>query len=186
MPTADVIAEAKQRMKRAAEKLEQEFATIRTGRASAAILDRVKVSYYGSEMPINQLATVSIPEARLIVITPWDKGSLRAIEKAILTSDLNLTPSSDGNVVRLEIPALTEERRKELAKLVSQKAEDGRVAIRNIRRDANTHIEKLEKSSDVSEDDVEHAKKEIQDVTNAMIKEIDRAAEKKTAEVMEV
>lgn len=182
----NLIAEAKQRMKRAVEKLEHELATIRTGRASPAILDRVKVQFYGSEMPINQLATVSVPEARMIVITPWDKNSLRAIEKAILTSDLNLTPSSDGNVIRLELPPLTEERRKELAKLVHQKAEEGRVAVRNIRRDINNAIEKAEKSADVSEDDVEYAKKEVQEATNDFIKEIDRIAAHKVAEVMEV
>ena len=182
----NLIAEAKQRMKRAVEKLEHELATIRTGRASPAILDRVKVQFYGSEMPINQLATISVPEGRMIVITPWDKNALRAIEKAILTSDLNLTPSSDGNVIRLEVPPLTEERRKELAKLVHQKAEEGRVAVRNIRRDINNAIEKKEKAEDVSEDDVEYAKKEVQEATNEFIKEIDRIAARKVAEVMEV
>jgi ribosome recycling factor len=182
----NLIAEAKQRMKRAVEKLEHELATIRTGRASPAILDRVKVQFYGSEMPINQLATISVPEGRMIVITPWDKNALRAIEKAILTSDLNLTPSSDGNVIRLEVPPVTEERRKELAKLVHQKAEEGRVAVRNIRRDINNAIEKKEKAEDVSEDDVEYAKKEVQEATNEFIKEIDRIAARKVAEVMEV
>ena len=182
----DHVAETKQRMRRAVDKLEHDLATIRTGRASPAILDRLKVAYFGSDLPINQLATVSVPEARLIIITPWDKGSLRPIEKAILTSDLSLNPSSDGNVIRLEIPPLTEERRRELAKLVSQKAEEGRVAIRGIRRDANAHVEKMSKDTDVSEDDVEFAKKEIQDATNEIIKEIDRVAEKKAAEVLEV
>jgi ribosome recycling factor len=180
------IAEAKERMKHALEKLEHELTTIRTGRATPAILDRLKVDYFGSEMPVNQLATVSVPDARLLVITPWDKGSLKAIEKAIITSDLNLNPSSDGNVIRLELPTLTEDRRKELAKLVSQSAEAGRVHIRNIRRDANNHIEKLEKSGTISEDDAERGKKEVQDATDKAIKEMDHTCERKVAEVMEV
>jgi len=181
-----LIADAKHRMKRVLEKLEHDFAMIRTGRASPAILDKVRVSYYGSEMPINQLATVSVPEARQLVITPWDKGSLRAIEKAIMTSDLSLTPSSDGNIIRLEIPALTEERRKELAKLVGQKAEEARVAVRNVRRDANAGIEKMEKRSDISEDQAATGKKDVQDLTDDFVKQVDKAAEAKVEEVMEV
>lgn len=181
-----IIAEAKERMLKTIEKLEHEFTQIRTGRASAALLDRVKVDYFGSEMPINQLATVTIPEARQIVITPWDKGALKAIEKAILTSDLNLNPSNDGNLIRLEIPALTQERRKEMAKLVNQHAEAGRVSVRNIRRDANAHLEKMKKNSAISEDDEERGKKDIQDATDKAIKEVDIMAEKKSAEVMEV
>ncbi len=181
-----LIADTKAKMKRVVEKLEHEFTTIRTGRASPAILDRVKVAYYGSELPINQLATVSVPEARLIVITPWDKASLKALEKAILASDLSLTPSSDGNVIRLEIPSLTEERRRELAKLVGHQAEEARVAVRNIRRDANASLEKKEKSESLSEDDVLRGKKEVQELTDRTIKEIDGVAEHKVAEVMEV
>lgn len=181
-----LIAETKERMKKTIEKLEHELTTIRTGRASPAILDRLKVDYFGSELPINQLATVTVPDARLLLVTPWDKGSLKAIEKAIITSDLNLSPSSDGNVIRMELPALTEERRKELAKLVSQQAEAGRVHVRNIRRDANNHLEKMEKSGTISEDDTERGKKEIQEATDKCIKEIDRVTERKVAEVMEV
>lgn len=180
------IAEGKQRMARTVERLEHEFATIRTGRASPAILDRLKVDYYGSELPVNQLATISVPEARLLIITPWDKGAIRPIEKAIMTSDLNLTPSSDGNVIRLEIPPLTEERRKELAKHVNQMAEDARVAIRNIRREVNAAIEKLEKAGSVSEDDAEWGKKQVQDATDEAIQQIDKLASRKVAEVMEV
>lgn len=181
-----LLAETRQKMKHVVERLEHDFATIRTGRASPALLDRVKVSYYGSELPINQLATVSVPEARMLVITPWDRGSIKAIEKAITASDLSLNPSSDGNVIRLEIPALTEERRKELAKLVGQKAEEARVAVRNIRRDANSSLEKMEKSQGLSEDDVMRGKKEVQELTDEAIKEIDAAAERKSEEVMEL
>lgn len=185
METDQVITEARERMSHVIEHLEHDFATIRTGRASPALLDRLKVSYFGSELPVNQLASVAVPEARQLIITPWDKNSLRAIEKAILTSDLNLTPSSDGNVIRLEIPTLTEERRKELAKLVGQKAEEGRVGIRNARRDANAGLEKLEKSHTISEDDLDRGKKQVQEATDEFIKQVDKLAERKAAEVME-
>lgn len=181
-----LLAETKQKMKHVVERLEHDFATIRTGRASPALLDRVKVSHYGSEMLIKELATISVPEARMLVITPWDKGALKAIEKAIMASDLSLNPSSDGNVIRLEIPPLTEERRKELAKLVGQKAEEARVAVRNIRRDANASLEKMEKSQGLSEDDVIRGKKDVQELTDEFIKEIDAAAEHKSEEVMEL
>ena len=180
-----LIAEGRQKMARSVERLEHEFATIRTGRASPAILDRIKVQYYGSELPINQLATISVPEARLMVITPWDRGSIKAIEKAILTSDLHLTPTSDGNVIRLELPPLTEERRKELAKHIHQMAEDARVAIRNVRRELNAGIEKMEKNGEISEDDAERGKKEVQEATDEYIKQVDAAAERKVREVME-
>lgn len=181
-----LIADATDKMNGVLERLEHDFGTIRTGRASPTILDRLKVEHYGTELPVNQVATVSVPEARLLVITPWDKGALSAIERAIMTSDLNLTPSSDGNVIRIELPTLTEERRKELAKLVGQKAEDGRVTVRQIRRDANSGIDKMEKSEGLSEDEVERGKKEVQEATDALIKDIDRAAESKAEEVMEV
>lgn len=181
-----LLAETGHKMKHVVERLEHDFATIRTGRASPALLDRVKVSHYGSEMLIKELATVSVPEARMLVITPWDRGALKAIEKAIMASDLSLNPSSDGNVIRLEIPALTEERRKELAKLVGQKAEEARVAVRNIRRDANSGLEKMEKSQGLSEDDVIRGKKDVQEITDDSIKEIDAAAERKSEEVMEL
>ena len=180
------IGEARERMEHVVGHLEHEYATIRTGRASPALLDRLRIPYFGSEMPINQLATVSVPEARQLIITPWDKNALRPIEKAILTSDLNLTPSSDGNVIRLEIPALTEERRKELARLVGQKAEEARVHVRTARRDANAAIEKLEKNHTISEDDAERGKKQVQDATDEAIKQVDKHAERKAAEVMAV
>lgn len=181
----NLIAEAEKRMHKVKEKLEHDYSTVRTGRASPALLERVKVSYYGSEMPVHQVATIGIPEARMIVITPWDKGAIKPIEKAILASDLSLTPSSDGVVIRLEIPSLTEERRKELKKLVGQMAEDSRIAVRNIRRDANSGIDKMEKSHSISEDEAERGKKEVQELTDKAIAEIDKVAEAKAAEVME-
>jgi len=137
-------------------------------------------------MPINQLATISIPESRLIVIQPWDKSVISAIEKAILTSDLNLTPNSDGTIIRLAIPALTEERRGELTKLVHKMAEDGRIAIRNVRRDTNSSIDAMEKRESLSEDEVRRGKQEVQDLTDKYVRKIDEAAEAKTEEIMEV
>ena len=186
MEVDKVIGDAKERMKHVIEHIEHDFATIRTGRASPALLDRLRIPYFGSEMPLNQLANVAVPEARQLVITPWDKNALRPIEKAILTSDLNLSPSSDGNIIRLEIPALTEERRRELAKLVNQKAEECRIGVRNARRDANASLDKMEKAHTISEDDAERGKKHVQEATDDHIKQIDRLAERKAAEVMEV
>ncbi len=181
-----LIQQAEEKMKRTVEAVAGEFATVRTGRATPALLDRVRVDYYGQEMPINQLATISVPESRLIVIQPWDKSVIPAIEKAIMTSDLNLTPNSDGTVIRLTIPALTEERRGELTKLVHRMAEDGRIAIRNIRRDANSSIDSMEKKESLSEDEVRRGKQEVQDLTDRYVKKIDEAAETKTEEIMEV
>lgn len=181
-----VIRQTKEKMQRSIEATEREFSTVRTGRATPALLDRVKVEYYGSEMPVNQVATVSVPEARQLVIAPWDKAVLPAIQKAIHASDLGLTPNSDGQVIRLEIPTLTEERRKELTKVVHTKAEEGKIAIRNLRRDANDTLDKMEKQSQLSEDDVERGKKEIQKLTDEFIAKVDELTEKKVAEIMEV
>jgi ribosome recycling factor len=181
-----VLKTAKEKMARSIEAAEREFAAVRTGRATAALLDRVKVEYYGSELPVNQIATVSLPEARQLLISPWDKSVLPAIEKAIFASDLNLTPSNDGSVIRLEIPALTEERRKELTKLVHHKAEEGKVAIRNLRREANESLDKQQKASDISEDDCERGKKEIQKLTDEFITKVDDLTKAKEAEIMEV
>lgn len=181
-----VIRQTKEKMQRSIEAAEREFSTVRTGRATPALLDRVKVEYYGSEMPVNQVATVSVPEARQMVIAPWDKAVLPAIQKAIHASDLGLTPNNDGQVIRLEIPTLTEERRKELTKVVHTKAEEGKVAIRNLRREANDTLDKMEKQSQLSEDDVERGKKEIQKLTDEFIAKVDELTEKKVAEIMEV
>ena len=181
-----IITHAQEKMQRTVEAVAADFSTVRTGRATPALLDRVRVDYYGQEMPINQLATISIPESRLIVIQPWDKSVISAIEKAILTSDLNLTPNSDGTLIRLAIPALTEERRGELTKLVHKMAEDGRIAIRNVRRDTNSAIDAMEKKESLSEDEVRRGKQEVQDLTDKFVRKIDEAAEAKTEEIMEV
>lgn len=181
-----LIKHTEDKMKRTVEAVAADFSTVRTGRATPALLDRVRVDYYGQEMPINQLATISIPESRLIVIQPWDKSVISAIEKAILTSDLNLTPNSDGTIIRLAIPALTEERRGELTKLVHKMAEDGRIAIRNVRRDTNSSIDAMEKKESLSEDEVRRGKQEVQDLTDKYVRKIDEAAEAKTEEIMEV
>ena len=181
-----LIAQHRKRMQESVTAVQEEFDTIRTGRASPAILDRIRVDYYGSKLPINQLATIGVPEPRLLVITPWDKSVVSAIEKAIMTSDLGLTPTSEGNVVRLAIPSLTEERREELSKIVNKKAEEGRTVIRNIRREANAGIDKMEKEEGLSEDEVEVGKREVQEMTAEFIEQIDELAEKKTEEIMEI
>ena len=180
------IKAAKDKMARSIEAMERDFTTIRTGRATPALLDRVKVSYYGSELPVNQMATVTVPEARQLLISPWDKSVLPAIEKAIFASDLGLTPGNDGSVIRLEVPTLTEERRKELTKLVHHKAEEGKVAIRNLRREANDSLEKRQKASEISEDDCERGKKEVQKLTDEFTAKVDESTAKKVAEIMEV
>lgn len=182
----NTIKATREKMQRSIEATERDYATIRTGRATPALLDRVKVAYYGSEMPVSQLATVSVPEPRQLLISPWDKSVLAAIEKAIFASDLNLTPSNDGSVIRLEIPALTEERRKELTKLVHHKAEEHKVSIRNLRRDANDGLDKKQKAGDITEDDAERGKKEVQKLTDEFIGKVDAITTKKVAEIMEV
>jgi ribosome recycling factor len=181
-----LIKQAEEKMKRTVQAVADEFGGVRTGRATPALLDRIRVEYYGQQMPINQVATISIPESRLIVIQPWDKGVIPAIEKAIMTSDLNLTPNSDGQLIRLAIPPLTEERREELTKVVQRMAEDGRVAIRNIRRDTNSSIDTMEKKENLSEDETRRGKEEVQDLTDEYIEKIDDALEAKTEEIMEV
>jgi ribosome recycling factor len=182
----NVITQAEAKMKQTIEAVRSEFAGVRTGRATPTLLDRVRVSYYGTDVPINQVANISIPESRLIVIAPWDKTTIPAIEKAILTSDLNLTPMSDGQVVRITIPALTEERRQELGKVVQRMAEDGRIAVRNIRRDANNALEQMEKKSEVSEDEMHRGKQQVQEVTDDYVSQIDELAQAKVDEIMEI
>jgi len=182
----ELIKIAKEKMQHSVEATEREFQAIRTGRATPALLDRIKVEYYGSEMPINQVATVSVPEPRQLLIAPWDKTVLPHIAKAIHASDLGLTPNSDGNAIRLEIPSLTEERRKELTKTVHHKAEEGKIAIRNVRRDANEHNDKREKAKEISEDDAERGKKEIQKLTDEFIAKVDEITAAKVEEIMEV
>ena len=178
--------DAEHRMLKAVDTIHQEFVKIRTGRASTALLDAVKVNYYGNTVPVAQTATITIPEPRLISIQPWDRSMIPEIEKAILKSDLGLTPSNDGTFVRIPIPKLSEERRRDLVKLVKKFAEDGRVAVRNVRRDVNEHLKKLEKSHEISEDDLNLVLAETQKMTDKHIKEIDDLLDKKEKEILEV
>jgi ribosome recycling factor len=182
----DVVNDAGRRMDKTVENTRHEFTTIRTGRASAALLERVQVSAYGTKMPVNQVATISVPEPRLLTITPFDKSIMRDIEKSILESDLGLTPSNDGQLIRLPIPELTEERRKELVKQVRHLAEEGRVAARNVRRDAIHHLKDAEKNGEAGADDVRRAEERLQKVTDEHVAAIDSALKAKEAEIMEV
>ena len=166
--------------------LDGELATIRAGRANPHVLDKIAVDYYGSPTPIQQVANVSVPEARMIQIQPWEKSMLKAIEKAILTSDIGINPTNDGTSIRLVFPELTEDRRKELAKDVKKKGEGAKVAIRNIRRDAIDSIKKMEKAGDISEDDLKQGEEKIQKITDKMIEKVDKAIETKTKEIMTV
>ncbi|WP_307402279.1 ribosome recycling factor [Desulfofundulus luciae] len=180
------IAEAESNMKKTVELVKKEFASLRAGRATPALLDKVLVSYYGTPTPINQLATISVPEPRLLVIQPWDKTVLPEIERAILKSDLGITPTSDGTVIRLAIPQLTQERRAELVKVIKKKAEEGRVAIRNIRRELNDKVKQQQKNGEISEDELRRAQDEIQKLTDKYIKEIDQLVSTKEQEIMQV
>jgi ribosome recycling factor len=184
--TNDVIKHAEEGMRHAEESLTHELAAIRTGRASPALLDRIRVDYYGTPTPVPQLATVSTPEARLIVIQPWDRSSLGTIEKAILKSDLGLTPTNDGKVIRLAVPPLTEERRKELVKMIHRRVEEGRVAVRNCRRHAVDELKKLEKDKKISEDESRRAQERLQKHTDAVMAEVDKIGQRKEQEVLEV
>lgn len=182
----DVIADAKTRMQKAVDATRHEFAALRTGRASPALLEQIRVDYYGVPTPIPQLATVTVPEPRLLVIHPWDKKMVKEVEKAILKSELGLVPSSDGVYVRVPIPPLTEERRKELVKVARKHAEEGRVAVRNIRREAKEMIEQLEEDGDISEDDSKRGLDDLQKLTDKVIAEIDALLAAKDKEIMEV
>ncbi len=181
-----IMQDGKTRMEDVIAATKKAFSGIRTGRANPGLLDRIVVSYYGTPTPLNQMASVSVPEPRLLVITPWDKSSIKDIEKAILISDLGLVPTNDGSVIRLSIPTLTEERRKDLVRLVRQDAEDHRVSVRNIRRELNDAVKKLEKSGDVSEDESHRVQEKIQKQTDRFISEIDELLEAKEKEIMEV
>ncbi|MEO5296686.1 ribosome recycling factor [Enterococcus cecorum] len=181
-----IFNEAKDKMHKAAENLQRNLGQIRAGRANASLLDRVQVTYYGVPTPLNQMASIAIPEARVLMITPFDKSMVQEVEKALLASDLGITPTSDGNVIRLVIPQLTEERRKELAKEVKKEAEQAKVAIRNIRRDAIDEYKKQQKNSEITEDDLRSAEKDIQDLTDKSIKELDKIASDKEKELLEV
>lgn len=172
-------------MKKSIASLSDELNTIRTGRASASLFDKVRVDYYGEKTPLSQVATISIPEARLVVIQPWDKGIITEIEKAIQKSELSLNPSNDGKVIRIAIPALTDERRKELARQAKNQGEQGRVAIRNIRRDGNDEFKKLEKEGLISEDQLKIHEDELQKATDSYIQEINKILDEKEKEIME-
>ncbi len=186
MEVKELLAPEQTRMDKSIEALKHEFASIRTGRASVSLLDKVMVDYYGTPSPINQVANISVPEPRMILIAPWDKSMIGAIEKAILQSDLGLNPGNDGAQIRLVIPQLTEERRKEIVKVVHKKAEDAKVAIRNIRRDANDAIKKEEKAKTITEDDAKDGLDQIQKLTDAKIKQIDQLKDVKEKDVLEV
>ncbi len=179
----DHAKQAKQLMDKAVEAVKREFATVRTGKATTSLLDLVRVEAYGSEMPLNQVASVAAPEPKLLTVQPWDKSLLKAIEKALLTSDLGLTPSNDGAVIRLPIPALTEERRRELVKVIHKFAEEGRVAVRRARTEA---INRIKKTEHVSDDEKKHAEKDVQKLHDDHLKLVDQAVKAKEQEIMEV
>ncbi len=182
----ELFKNTREKMGKTVEAIRGELAGIRSGRASAALVENVRVDYYGAETPLNQLASIAVPEPRLLVITPWDKTQIENMEKALLKADLGLTPNNDGNVIRLPIPPLNEERRKELVKMVKRIAEEGKVALRNIRRDANEATKKAKKSGDESEDEAHRDRDEIQKITDEFTEKIDELAQKKEEEIMEV
>jgi ribosome recycling factor len=182
----ELLEDARERMAKSIESTRHEFGSIRTGRASPALLDRISVDYYGAVTPLKQLATISASEARLLTITPYDKSSIKAIERAILESDIGLTPGNDGNVIRLNIPELTEERRKQLVKVVRNIAEEGRVAIRNIRRGVMHDLRELKEAGEAGSDDEHRAEADLQKVTDARISELDESLKHKEEEILEV
>jgi ribosome recycling factor len=186
MKPEELISDAQHRMDRSVEATRNEFNTVRTGRASAALLDRIQIDYYGQRTPLKQLATINVPEPRMLTIQPFDPSSLKSIEKAIQESGLGLTPSNDGKIVRLPIPQLTEERRKELVRVVRQLAEDGRVAVRNVRRDAIHHLKELADNGDVGADEEHRAEERVQKLTDEHVHAIDDLLKHKEAEIMEV
>jgi ribosome recycling factor len=186
MDVKEILAESDQRMKKSIESLKKEFMRIRTGRASAALLDGITVDYYGSPMPVNQVAALSVPDARMIMIQPWEKNMIGPIEKSIQASDLGLNPQSDGNVIRLPIPQLSEERRKDLFKLCKKTAEDNKVAVRNIRRDGNEKLKESEKAKKITQDALKKGQDEIQKLTDKYIKLVDDMLAIKEKEILEL
>jgi ribosome recycling factor len=186
MPLKQMVADAKGRMRSTVDTVLRELGTMRTGRASVSMLDNIRVDYYGTPTPLNQVGNLGVPDPTLITLQPWEPSLLPAIERAIRTSDLDLNPQNDGKIIRIPVPQLTEERRKNLVKVAHKHAEEGRVAVRNVRRDANEHLKKLLKEHEVSEDDEKHALAEVQKLTDQHIEEINAALKKKEAEIMEV
>ena len=184
--TDELIADAGERMTKSVESTRNEFGTVRTGRASPSLLDRIMVDYYGAATPLKQLATINVPEARLLTVQPYDQASIKAIEKAIMESDVGLTPNNDGKLIRLGIPELNEERRKELVRVVRHIAEEGRVAIRNIRRDCMHDLRELKNEGEVGADDEKRAEAELQKLTDARVHDLDESLKAKEAEILEV
>ena len=182
----ELLADARERMEKAVEAIRHEFGSVRTGRATPALLDRVDVDYYGAQTPLKQLAQISASEARLLTVTPYDKGSIKSIEKAILESDVGLTPTNDGNLIRLAIPELTEERRRELVKVVHKIVEEGRISVRNIRRDVMHDLRELKEAGEVGSDDEHRAEGELQKLTDAEVAALDAMLKSKEEEILEV
>ena len=181
-----VLSKTTSEMEKSIENLKHEFSTIRTGRASLSLIQDIKVEYYGTQVPLNQVSNVSIPDARLIEIKPWEQKMVKEIESAIIKSELGITPNNDGKVVRLPIPALTEERRKELAKITKKMAEDHKVTIRNIRRESNENLKQMEKEKQISEDELRKSEDKVQEITDKFIKKVDESCAHKEKEMMEV
>lgn len=183
---SDLMNETEEKMQKAVEALRRDVKTLRAGRATPGLLDKVTVDYYGTPTPLNQLANISAPEPRLLVVQPWDKSVIKDVEKALLKSDLGLTPNNDGAIIRLSIPELTQERRRDLVKVLRKKAEEGRVSVRNIRREANDGVKSMEKNKDISEDDSRRALDDIQKLTDKYVNEVDQVMENKEKEIMEI
>ncbi len=186
MSVSEIIAQTEHKMKATVEHTREEFVKIRTGRASTGLLDQIKVDYYGCPTPLNQVAQVGVGDARTLTVQPWEKNMVKVVEKAIRDSDLGLNPATSGDVIRVPLPPLTEERRRELSKVVRGMGEDSKVAIRNLRRDANTHVERLTKDKEISEDDERRAETEVQKLTDKYVAEIDKVVAEKEKEIMTV
>jgi ribosome recycling factor len=186
MAVDDILKDAEHKMKGAVSVIQEELASIRTGRANPKLLDRLNVEYYGSSVPLNQLASISVPEPRMLVLQPFDRSAIGSIEKAIMSSDLGLTPSNDGTLIRLAFPQLTEDRRKELIRMSKDRGEEGRVAVRNVRRHAKETMERMQREHEISEDDLKRAEKELQRLTDHHVAEVDRLMDHKEKELLEV
>ncbi len=186
MDTDSILLDAEERMEKAVASLDRDFSKLRTGRATTTLVDGIKADYYGAPTPISQMASVAVPDSRTITIQPWDKGGMAAVEKAILKSDLGLTPINDGRIIRINIPPLTEERRKDLVKVARKYAEEAKVAIRNVRRDANDNLKKAEKDKEITEDAQKRGNDEVQKLTDKYVGEVDARCQAKEKEIMEI
>lgn len=186
MDTDTTLLDAEERMEKAIASLDRDFAKLRTGRASTSLVDAIKADYYGTPTPISQMASVAVPDSRTLTIQPWDKGGMAAIEKAILKSDLGLTPINDGKIIRISIPPLTEERRRDLVKIARKYGEEAKVAIRNVRRDANDNLKRSEKDKEITEDGLKRGEAEVQKLTDKYVSEVDNRCQAKEKEIMEI